>query len=178
MMRLIFVVAIVCFLALTAVCKADNMIERVLRQVLPITLTNEVDPTPSTQHQTYSNQNQQHHVTEDDNSNTAGWNPFTWFTPNLRTIPYNPDTDLATVNSNNKSVYSKSQIIDIHKLLLDSQQLYYKNIYFVPLPCQSISCTYIQMYSDLPGANKRKIKVHVLHYLYTFSFITQRNCRA
>lgn len=101
MMRLMFVVGSVCF-ALTVVCKADNMIERVLRQVLPITLTNEVDPTPSTEQQSYNH----HHdyVTEDDNSNTAGWNPFTWFTPHLRTIPYNPDTDLATVNSLYKSV--------------------------------------------------------------------------
>lgn len=96
MMRLIIVVASVC-LALTVLCNADNMIERVLRQVLPITLTNEVDSTTSTQQQTYNNQPQQHYVTEDDNSNTAGWNPFTWFTPHLRTIPYNPDTDLATV---------------------------------------------------------------------------------
>lgn len=28
---------------------------------------------------------------------TSGWNPFTWFAPKLRSIPYNPDTDLQTV---------------------------------------------------------------------------------
>lgn len=29
---------------------------------------------------------------------TSGWNPFTWFAPKIRSIPYNPDTDLQTVS--------------------------------------------------------------------------------
>lgn len=76
---------------LICVCNADNMIERMLRQVLPATMTNEVDQ------QQQQHQQPQVIVTEDDNSNTAGWNPFNWFTPRIRTIPYNPDTDLTTV---------------------------------------------------------------------------------
>lgn len=30
-------------------------------------------------------------------ADTAGWNPFTWFSQKLRSIPYNPDSDLQTV---------------------------------------------------------------------------------
>lgn len=99
--RIVFI-AVALLLCADNVCNADNMIERMLRQVLPATMTNEVDqqqqqqPLLHEEHHQHQQQQQQI-VTEDDNSNTAGWNPFTWFTPRIRTIPYNPDTDLTTV---------------------------------------------------------------------------------
>lgn len=36
---------------------------------------------------------------EGNGADTAGWNPFTWFAKKLRSIPYNPDSDLQTVSS-------------------------------------------------------------------------------
>lgn len=53
---------------------ADNVINRVLRQVL-----------------SYEQE------TADAQANNP-WNPFTWFQPRLHSIPYNPDTDLTTVS--------------------------------------------------------------------------------
>ena len=68
----IIIVFIVAF-GLTVLCNAENVINRVLRQVLS------------------------YETATADQVNSV-WNPFSWFQPRLNSIPYNPDTDLTTVS--------------------------------------------------------------------------------
>lgn len=126
-MRVVTVCLATCTL-LVASSSADNIISRMLRQVMPSTmagvgyddLTNEAPINDQFGDSNDINFGQVVHrrpqpvrpearppkyqppqgssSSSNGGGDTSGWNPFTWFAPKLRSIPYNPDTDLTTVN--------------------------------------------------------------------------------
>lgn len=60
-------------------CSAENVFNRVFRQVA-------------------ETMNYDKSASEHENTTSTPWNPFNWFIPKINDIPYNPDTDLGTVS--------------------------------------------------------------------------------
>lgn len=134
-MRVIVVCLVVCGL-LVCTSAADNIISRMLRQVLPSTVTgggtkydelnddyaptafsdqfvdtNDINhgyrkprPTPVRHDPRPPKMTSSQSNVPNSEGDTSGWNPFTWFAPKLRTIPYNIDTDLQTASYNFESL--------------------------------------------------------------------------
>lgn len=81
-------------------CHAENMLARVLRQVIQ----SPTSTTPTPDFNSFENN-------VDTSQTDSLWNPLKWFQPRSG-IPYNPDTDLTTVS---KCIYSLLYIAKSNK---------------------------------------------------------------